>query len=284
MLQHNIIMLSIEYYSKLLRYKETSMTGFQWFSIFFILLVSFSGGYYPLMKYNQKMNEDSFPGGKAFTSGVFLALSLTVMLPSAFSLWQKIIPNQVYPVATYIAISTFIILLALEHRLDHIRQDQEPSSIIIPIVMTIMIGICSFLLGTALGVSDTLSATMVFLAIIAHKGSAAFALALTMVKSKMTRKQVYISFTCFAIATPTGIVLGSIIHQYFSGEIALIFKATVTSIASGVFLYLATTYELRHTPFATNCRNRKGFLIMLVGLIITIFVSVLLSYAHHIKH
>ncbi|MEM9243192.1 MAG: ZIP family metal transporter [Pseudomonadota bacterium] len=260
------------------------MTAFQWFSFLSILAASLIGGYYPLVKYNRAISEHAFPAGKAFTSGIFLALSLTVMLPSAFSLWQKILQHHVYPVATYIAIGVFIALLALEHRLDHIRQEQEPNSAIIPIVMTTMIGICSFLLGTALGVSDTLAAVMVFLAIIAHKGSASFALALTMVRSKMTRIQAYICFLCFAFATPIGIVLGAAVHRYITGESALIFKGIIISGAAGVFLYLATTYGLRHTPFVKNCRDSKGFLIMLLGLVITILVSVLLSYASHIQH
>ena len=259
------------------------MTAFQIFSLIAILLVSLAGGYFPLFRHKVNSHE-SFPAGKAFTSGVFLALSLTVMLPNAFGLWQKILSHHVYPMATYIGVGTFIVLLATEHRLDHLKQDAEPHSIVIPVVMTIMIGICSFLLGTALGVSDTLVAIMIFLAIIAHKGSAAFALALTMVKSKMTRLQTYIAFGCFAFATPFGIVVGSAFNQHFDGEGLLIFKATVISIASGVFLYLATTYGLRHTPFVANCRNRKGFINMLIGLVITLAVSILLNYAKHLGH
>lgn len=258
------------------------MTGFQWFSFLSILLISLIGGYYPLTKHNEALGEHSFSAGKSFTCGVFLALSLTVMLPGAFGLWHKILQQHFYPVATYIAIVVFIILLALEHQLDHLKEENEPNAAIIPIIMTTMIGICSFFLGTALGVSDTLAAIMVFLAIIAHKGSASFALALTMVKSKMSRLQVYVCFLCFAFATPMGILLGSIIHQYFSGESAMIFKAIVISGASGVFLYLATTYGLRHTPFVKHCRNKRGFIIMLCGLIITVLVSVLLNYASHL--
>ncbi len=254
------------------------MTSFQIFSLIIILLVSLAGGYFPLFK-SSDSSPDSFGGGKAFTSGVFLALSLTVMLPGAFGLWHKILLHHEYPMATYICISTFIVLLATEHRLDHIKQDAEPDSAIIPVVMTIIIGLCSFLLGTALGVSDTLAAVMVFLAIIAHKGSAAFALALTMVKSKLSRTQTYFCFGCFALATPLGIVFGSNLHRYLTSYDSLYVKATVVSIASGVFLYLGTTYGLRHTPFVSNCRNKKGFMSMLIGLCITVLVSVILNYA-----
>ncbi len=257
------------------------MTGFQWISFSIILMVSLVGGAYPLLKANETIMEHDFPRGKAFTSGVFLALSLSVMLPGAFSLWDKFLSHKAYPIATYIAIGVFILLLALEHRLDHLKQEKETDSIIIPIIMTIMIGICSFLLGTALGISDTFAAIMIFLAIIAHKGSASFALALTMVKSKMTRQQVYIAFLCFAFATPLGIILGSFVHQYLTGQSALIFKAVIMSMASGVFLYLATTHGLRHTPFVKNCSNNTNFIIMLFGLFITIAVSVLLSYAKY---
>ena len=259
------------------------MSGFQWFSFISILAISIAGGYYPLTRRQQVVDPEALPTGKAFTSGVFLALSLTVMLPSAFTIWNRILAGHVYPVATYIAISTFIILLAVEHRVEHLKHDEARGSIIIPIVMTVMIGICALLLGAALGVSHLLEAIMVYLAIIAHKGSASFALALTMVKSRMTAKQTYICFACFALATPGGILLGSVIRQFFYGTGALIFKGSVTSMAAGVFLYLATTYGLRHNPFVTNCRNSKGFGMMLAGLAITVLVSVLLSYAHHIK-
>ena len=257
------------------------MTTFQTLSLLSILAITLAGGYYPLVQYRYATEPHSFPGGKAFTAGVFLALSLTVMLPGAFSQWQKLLAPHNYPVATYLSISSFILLLAIEHFLEHIQQDHDTRSAIIPIVMTLMIGMCALLLGTALGVSDTLPAIMVFLAIMAHKGSASFALALTMVKSRMTRLQAWLCFICFALATPAGIVLGASMHHVFSSDAALAFKATVTSIASGVFLYLATTYELRHTPFVANCRHSRGFFIMLSGLLITVAVSLLLTYASH---
>lgn len=255
------------------------MTNFQWVSLIIILAVTLAGGSYPLLKNKDFIGENEFPKGKAFTAGVFLALSLTVMLPDAFGLWNKLLNNKPFPFATYFAIGVFIMLLALEHRLDHVKQDQDPNSIIIPIIMTSMIGTCSFLLGAALGISKQSPAIMVFLAIIAHKGSAAFALALTMIKSKMTSTQTYIAFLCFAFATPAGILLSSIAHQFLADQASLFFKATVLSIASGVFLYLATTHGLRHTPFVTNCKNNTNFLVMLTGLFITIGVSILLNAA-----
>ncbi len=257
------------------------MTGFQYLSSSIIFLISLAGGYYPLVKSKQAIKSHDFPKGKAFTSGVFLALSLTVMLPGAFSLWGKILAHHSYPVATYLAITLFIILLGLEHKLNHLKQNEEASPIIIPLIMTSMIGVCSFLLGTALGISGTLPALMIFFAIIAHKGSASFALALTMVKSKMTKAQNYFAFLCFACATPAGIILGSFMHQYLTGEVGLIFKATIISMASGVFLYLATTHGLKQTPFICNCKNNTNFMIMLAGLLITVLVSVLISYAKH---
>ena len=70
--------------------------------------------------------------------------------------------------------------------------------------MTTMIAIPSFFLGAALGVSDMPAALMIFLAIIIHKGTAAFALALKMVRSTMTRKQSLLLFSCFCCSTPPG--------------------------------------------------------------------------------
>ena len=55
---------------------------------------------------------------------------------------------------------------------------------LIPVVMTIMIAIPSFFLGTALGMNR-----LAVVAIMAHKGSAGFALALNMARSRLSRGQ-----------------------------------------------------------------------------------------------
>ncbi len=262
------------------------LTTFQWISLISILLVTFSGGYFPLFYREKAKRARGFPLGEAFTAGVFLALSLTLMLPSASHLLGNAFPDADYPIASIIVIAAFLLLLGLEHITKHIREISEPTEYnltpaSIPIIMTVMIAIPSFFLGAALGVSATSAAVFIFVAIITHKSSAAFALALKMVRSTLTRKQTFIIFSLFAFSTPLGIFFGEEIHQYLSSHTMVVVKGSILSLAAGTFLYMATLHELTQAPLIKNCGSKKGFLLMLCGFVITALVRLLIGEAHH---
>lgn len=263
----------------------TNLTLFDWVALTGILAVSLLGGYIPLFHQERAREVEGFPQGQAFAAGVFLALSLVLMLPAGFSLFSAAFPKAVFPLAPVIALCAFLILLSLEHRIERLRNHEttgraDLSPPIIPIIMTVMIAIPSFLLGTALGVSGSLSAVMIFIAIVAHKGSAGFALALKMVRSTMKRAQVLFTYCCFALATPAGIVVGNDAHQYLAGQTMVVVKGIILSLASGVFLYMATLHELQNTPLIVDVRSRKGFMLMLAGFTLTALVRLLMGEAH----
>ncbi len=262
------------------------LTTFQWVSLISILFVTFAGGYFPLFNQEKAKRAKGFPLGESFTAGVFLALSLTLMLPSASHLLGKAFPGADYPIASVILIAVFLLLLGLEHITKHIRETSEPTEYnltpaSIPIIMTVMIAIPSFFLGAALGVSATSAAVFIFVAIITHKSSAAFALALKMVRSTLTRKQTFIIFSLFVFSTPLGIFFGQEIHQYLSSHTMVVVKGAILSMAAGTFLYMATLHELTQAPLIKNCGCRKGFLLMLGGFAITALVRLLIGAALH---
>ena len=264
------------------------LTAFQWFCIFAILAACFAGGFYPQFRRDQARNVEGFPLGEAFTAGVFMALALTLMLPSSFQLLEKEFPNVDYPVTSMIVIVTFFFLLALEQISERVEEklgatEGKLSSPTIPLIMTAMIAIPSFFLGTALGVSATDAAVLIFVAIMLHKSSAAFALALKMVRSTMTQRQVWIAFCCFAFATPLGIVVGQDIHQLLGHHALNVVKGVILALAAGTFLYMATLHEFRHAPMIRNCNNLRGFAALLAGFIITAFVRYLIGEAHSIS-
>ena len=262
------------------------LTGLQWTYLICIVLVAFTGGYLPLFRPQKARQAKGFPFGQAFAAGVFLALAFTIMLPSAFQLFRRAFPNVDYPLASIIAIAAFLFLLFLEHLTAHVKEFEgsseeglSPSSF--PIIMTIMIAIPSFFLGTALGVSESAAAAMIFIAIMAHKGSAGFALALKMARSTLTRPQTFMIFSMFALSTPIGIIVGEDVRQYLSGHTMLVVKGAILSLAAGTFLYMGVLHELKHTPLIVNCCTRKGFLVMICGFVVTALVRLLLGEAHH---
>jgi solute carrier family 39 (zinc transporter), member 1/2/3 len=279
------------------------MTGFETFSIAAILAVTLAGGYLPLFRPEQARSTRGFPLGQAFAAGVFLALSLTLMLPSGMHLLPKALPTAHYPLAPLLAALAFLVLLFVEHTTgrahgrahDHAHGDEcqpttspgstgstSPTGPAIPVIMTIMIAIPSFLLGTALGASSTLPAEVILLAILAHKGSAGFALALKMVRSTMARWQVFGLYLLFACSTPLGIVVGEDIHHLLTGQSLWLFKGVVLSLAAGVFLFMAALHDLHRSPLIADCRTMKGFMCLLAGFGLTALVRLLMGEAHRI--
>jgi solute carrier family 39 (zinc transporter), member 1/2/3 len=260
------------------------MAFFDWFALLIILIVACAGGYYPLFRPEQARRSEGLPLGQAFAAGVFLALSLTIMLPNGFHLFAKMWPDIHYPIASLFALGTFISLLALAHAAYEVKvrrgETDNLAAPTVPIIMTVMIAIPSFLLGTALGVSGKASALLILIAVLAHKGSAGFALALAMVRSTMTRPQVFTLYAFFAFATPVGILVGMDVHEYLSGPTMTLVKAIILSLASGVFLFMGTLHELRHTPMIKHCCTLRGFVVMIVGVLLTAFVRFLLGLGH----
>jgi zinc transporter ZupT len=260
------------------------ISGLDWISVLIIFLVAVAGGYKPLTRPERAESEDDFPLGQAFSAGVFLALSLIIMLPNGARLFSKVLPEIHYPLASAAAITSFIILLALGHVADSKRarnsDDTERSTAAIPVIMTIMIAIPSFLLGTALGISKESMAVLILIAVVLHKGSAGFALALAMTRSTLTRHQSYALFGLFACSTPVGILIGADVHEDLQGPEVLYVKAFTLSLAAGVFLYMGTLHEMKHSPLIVHCCTVRGFVAMISGLVLTALVRVLLGMAH----
>ena len=262
------------------------LTIFQWISLFTILLVALGGGLFPLCRAKKDGKNVEFPNGEAFSAGVFLALSLTMMLPSAFHIFKVTLPDLDFPIASVIAIVAFLILLSVEHYTMHIKTckscEEKALSSLLPIIMTLMIAIPSFFLGAALGVSCTDAAVFIFIAIIAHKGTAGFALGLKLGKSSLSRQAAILIFCCFVFSTPVGILVGGELKEVLHGHSMLLVKGVILALASGVFLYMSTLHELVKTPLISVCCNRKGFYLMFAGFVLTALVRLLIGEAHKI--
>ena len=72
----------------------------------------------------------------------------------------------------------------------------------------------------------------IFIAIAAHKGLAAYALGSSLVDSKAEGSRFWTVIGAFAIATPVGILLGTLLARFASGRAA----ASLSALASGAAL------------------------------------------------
>ncbi|MEM7225707.1 MAG: ZIP family metal transporter [Pseudomonadota bacterium] len=263
------------------------LTSFQWLCLAGILAAAVAGGLYPLLRPAKSRDFEGLPQGEAFTSGVFLALALTLMLPSASHVLGKAFPNLDFPLAFLIAIGAFVALLAIEHA-SHIvergqadaQADQMPA--LIPLIMTTMITIPSFLLGAAFAISSSSTAIFIFVAIMMHKSSAAFGLALMMVRSRLKHWQACLTFSVFALATPAGIVFGADLHEHLGSYTMLVTKGGILALAGGTFLFLSTLHHLQHAAMIRICCTKMGFFFLLSGFAVTALVRLIIGEAHRL--
>lgn len=90
--------------------------------------------------------------------------------------------------------------------------------------------------GAAMGAVHKLSDSLhIFIAIIAHKGLAAYALGSSLVDSRTTPKRYWAVVLSFVFSTPIGIFLGYAISELASGD----GTASISALAAGTFLYVA---------------------------------------------
>ena len=65
------------------------MTTLELVSVILILGAAILGGFYPLTWRDAARGAAGIPNGESFTAGVFLALSLVIMMPAGFHLFGK---------------------------------------------------------------------------------------------------------------------------------------------------------------------------------------------------
>lgn len=257
---------------------------FKEIAIVVIFLISLGSGLYPLLKREKARASGGFPLGEAFAAGVFLALSLTLMMPAAAGLWSEAFPGVDYPLHTIIIVLAFLILLFIEHWSERLDTNQEEGAVeegdspVIAIIMTVMIAIPSFLLGVALGVEESVSSVlMIFIAVVVHKGSASFAIALGLVRSRLAFPVSSVIFGAFTLMTPLGILFGEDIHHHLRGREMVLIKAVVLSLASGTFLFMSAMHGFRKNPLIVSCSNAAGFAALLAGVVLTALVRLALG-------
>ncbi len=230
---------------------------------------------YPLRKHLALHHSESLELGEAFASGIFLGIAFFHMLPASINSFHHLFRNIHYPLAELICIIGFISLLFLE-RLSLLTNNTHRKLSGIPTILTLMLVIHSLIEGTALGINDTFSqAFMIFIAIIAHKGSASFALCITLIRHQISLSKILAIVLFFSLMTPLGIFLGTTLNSlsYLTGGqlLAAIFNA----FATGSFFYMSTLHHVQfHKRAAEGSQGLWEFIFLVIGLILMGLVAV----------
>lgn len=194
----------------------------------------------------------------AFASGVFLGAALFHLLPDAI---KEFSPYQ-FPLAELFCAAGFLIFLFFE-RLSQLNYLLFKSSYIVAIILIIH----SLIEGMALGTNTTFSAAfIIFLAIIAHKSSESFALAIILNRSEILLKHIILIVAVFSMMTPLGIIFGSILTDHLHIETTKYLAAGFNAFAAGTFLYMSTLHHINHHHRTQDIESLSEFWFLLSGL------------------
>jgi solute carrier family 39 (zinc transporter), member 1/2/3 len=219
-----------------------------------IFLVSIATVIYPLKRKSALTQPESVELGEALASGIFLGAAFFHMLPDSLKLFERLYGTLVFPVPEAICVSGFLLLLLLE-RLS-LTHSSISSKHAIPYILTIILIIHALTEGAALGIGSTFSETfMLFIAILAHKGSESFALCITMIRHELPFRRVLFIIIFFALMTPLGISLGTLVNLFTFADHGALIAAIFNAFAAGTFLYIST---LHHIHFHKHARDTQG--------------------------
>jgi len=222
-----------------------------------VLAAGALGGAIPLSRRGDVSGGRLLGWGNAFAAGIFLGAGLIHMLPDASAAWDAL--GWHYPMAFLLAACGFVLMLLIEHVLlpetahemlhapsdDRFTHDHPHSGFAVYAVLTAL-SVHSLLAGLALGAEPELAgALVIFVAILAHKTTAGFALGVSLVRNPMARKRAWQLLALFAIATPVGILVGLAVGETLEGPVQRTFEATFLALAAGSFAYVATLDILR---------------------------------------
>jgi zinc transporter 1/2/3 len=253
-----------------------------------ILIAAGVGGLLPLVGRPGSRRSHFMSWGNAFAAGIFLGTGLIHMLGEATRAWSSL--GWSYPMPLLLAAIGFMLFLLVEHVLlpadahsvahahsghalpvDEIERLTGPG---IPHALLLALSIHSVIAGVALGGQAEFSgAFYIFLAIIAHKSSAAFALGIALRRSTVPRPRARWLVGLFSLATPLGIFAGAVASNLLRTVGGGYFDAVFLALAGGTFLYIASMDILQDEFLHAGGRLVK-WLWAVAAIALTAFLSI----------
>ncbi|MGV3278232.1 ZIP family metal transporter [Rickettsiales bacterium LUAb2] len=240
-------------------------------SIFIIIFITLISGVYPFFKKIKSKTGINLLAAEALSAGVFLGAGMLHMLSDASASFYSL--NIEFPLAPLLASITFLLLLLLDHIGREIYHKEGSKGALFAILSVVMLSVHSFLTGTALGVSNSLSITiLILLAVVAHKWAESFAVSVQINKSTLSLKLGISLFLIFTLMAPIGILTGASALHYL--EQYPLIEPIFTSLSAGTFIYLGTLHGLERSVMVKECCNLRVFSFVIVGFTIMAIVAI----------
>ena len=221
----------------------TSLVAIKVLAALAILVVGLVGGAIPILATRHHASHRILSLGNALAGGIFLGAGFLHLLPEASEALGDVID---YPLAPLMAAIGVCVLLLIDRvLLETIQaagtsQGKTAQKPIYPVVLLVVLSIHSVIAGIALGLEAGLAASLlVMIAILCHKGSAAFALVVSVIAAGTGTARAWRTLAIFVAMTPLGIVIGMGASSLFQGKDATLIEGCFIALAAGTFIYVA---------------------------------------------
>jgi solute carrier family 39 (zinc transporter), member 1/2/3 len=247
-----------------------------------VLFTGLGGGLLALRVGSMRNSQKIFSLGNAFAGGIFLGAGLLHMFPDARDSFKTILGSYDFPWVSLICACGFLLILFIEKVAtrghDDLVQVGEATSHgrFTPYILAVVLSIHSLIAGIALGTEDIIAkAFIILLAIVAHKGSAVFALSVNLTKEGVNGKQLGKIITLFSFMTPAGIILGVLLTAFLKGKAEVMVEGVFDALAAGTFLYVAFI-DIIEEEFSVAIDRGKKFILLTFGLGVMAVLAVFL--------
>ncbi len=208
--------------------------------------------------------------GEAIAAGVFLGAGLIHMLGDAAGDFAA--AGVDYPWPFLLCGAVVLALLLLEH-VGAAAKGASNESAALALLATAMLSIHSFLAGAALGTSGAGAvAIVIFIAIVAHKWAASFALAVSLARSPLGRVPRFVAFVVFVFFLPLGVATGALAAEWDAAYPLV--APTLKALAAGTFLYLGTLHGLANGTLVARCCDLREFTAVVFGFALMAVVAI----------
>jgi zinc transporter 1/2/3 len=215
--------------------------------------------------------------GNIFAGGIFLGGGVMHLLPESVEIFEGIESRFEYPYAFLLAILGFMVVLFLEnvvvggHDVGTTTMSMGRQNF--AYVLTVVLSVHSIITGIALGLEPEAGSSIVILvAILVHKGFAAFALGISLKVVRFPRKKLIGVVALFSSMTPLGIVIGTVAISLL-GSAAETATGVFSALAGGTFLYVAAM-EIIDEAFHTGGEYGQKFSWMMAGFAVMAVLAV----------
>lgn len=233
-----------------------------------IFAIAIGGGLPAIIIRNGQSTRLFFSYGEALARGIFLGAGLLHLLPEAQDHFYELYPNIEYPVITGLCALTVATLLFIEQGMSYfLNRKKSDSNHFLPYILAVILSIHSVIAGASLGIDTSVYGfVVIFIAIIAHKGSAAFALTVSMRNSGIEKRRMLQILILFSIMTPLGVFLGSTVNHLVPISAAKLLEAIFDGVAAGTFIYIAA-FSYEPTAYATEANANRLIGLFVVGIL-----------------